>query len=86
VTCANATRRFSQGWQLAFVLLGVFPLLAGAAGWMARNLSAAQNKSQEAYKGAGSIAEQAVSGIRTGIYARECELVCVCVCVCVCVI
>ncbi|RHZ80336.1 hypothetical protein Glove_137g129 [Diversispora epigaea] len=56
---------FTKGWRLALVLCCVLPLLAAASGTMGKLLAASSKDGQDAYAKAGSIAEQALSGIRT---------------------
>jgi len=56
---------FTQSWEMSLVLMGSLPILAGAGGWMAVNLSSLTSMSEKAYRGAGGVAEQAISGIRT---------------------
>jgi ATP-binding cassette subfamily B (MDR/TAP) protein 1 len=54
-----------QGWEMAAVLMASLPILAGAGGWMAVNLSSLTTIGEKSYRSAGGVAEQAVSGIRT---------------------
>ena len=56
---------FTQGWQEALVLMGCLPIIAGAGGWMAKNLADFSKLGERAYRNAGGVAEQAISGIRT---------------------
>ncbi|KAG9292640.1 hypothetical protein G9A89_007012 [Geosiphon pyriformis] len=56
---------FIKGWKLALVLSAVMPLLALAGGAMAKALSSSSTEGQGAYAGAGTVAEQAISGIKT---------------------
>ncbi len=56
---------FTQGWQEALVLMGALPIIAGAGGWMAKNLAEFSKMGERAYRSAGGVAEQAISGIRT---------------------
>jgi ABC-type multidrug transport system fused ATPase/permease subunit len=56
---------FTQGWQEALVLVGALPIIAGAGGWMAKNLAEFSKMGERAYRGAGGVAEEAISGIRT---------------------
>jgi ATP-binding cassette subfamily B (MDR/TAP) protein 1 len=50
---------------MAAVLMASLPILAGAGGWMAVNLSSLTTIGEKSYRAAGGVAEQAVSGIRT---------------------
>jgi ATP-binding cassette, subfamily B (MDR/TAP), member 1 len=56
---------FTQGWQEALVLMGCLPIIAGAGGWMAKNLADFSKLGERAYRNAGGVAEQAISGVRT---------------------
>ena len=56
---------FTQGWQQALLMVGTLPLIAGAGGWMAKNLAEFSRMGERAYRAAGGVAEQAISGIRT---------------------
>ncbi|KAG9292639.1 hypothetical protein G9A89_007011 [Geosiphon pyriformis] len=56
---------FTKSWKLALVVCCVIPLLAAAGGAMAKALSSSTTKGQDAYAGAGTVAEQALSSIRT---------------------
>jgi len=56
---------FTQGWEMALVLMCSLPILAGAGAWMAINLASLTTIGEKAYRGAGGVAEQAISGIRT---------------------
>ncbi|EKX31804.1 hypothetical protein GUITHDRAFT_122008 [Guillardia theta CCMP2712] len=56
---------FWQGWQMALVICACLPLLAGAGAWMAKNLAGIASKGEHAYRSAGAVAEQAITGIRT---------------------
>eukprot|EP00960_Hanusia_phi_P066258 766354-Hanusia_phi.AAC.1 len=56
---------FWQGWQMALVLCACLPLLAGAGAWMAKNLADLATRGERAYRSAGAVAEQAITGIRT---------------------
>ena len=56
---------FTQGWQQALLMVGTLPLIAGAGGWMAKNLAEFSKMGERAYRSAGGVAEQAISGIRT---------------------
>ncbi|KJE88541.1 multidrug resistance protein 1a [Capsaspora owczarzaki ATCC 30864] len=56
---------FVRGWQLALVLLAVIPFLAVCGGFFSKMLASATTKGQKAYAGAGAIAEEVLSSIRT---------------------
>ncbi len=56
---------FTQGWQEALVLMAALPIMAGTGGWMAKNLANFAKMGERAYRSAGGVAEQAISGIRT---------------------
>ncbi|KAI8071539.1 p-glycoprotein [Gongronella butleri] len=56
---------FVKGPKMAAVMLATLPLLAGAGGVMGYFITKYTLKAQNAYADAGSIAEQAFSGIRT---------------------
>ncbi|GBG73751.1 hypothetical protein CBR_g17091 [Chara braunii] len=56
---------FTQVWRLALVILAVVPLLAVAGGTYAYLLQGLTSKSQQAYAGAGQIAVQSISSVRT---------------------
>ncbi|EKX53578.1 hypothetical protein GUITHDRAFT_100562 [Guillardia theta CCMP2712] len=56
---------FWQGWEMALVLCACLPLLAGAGAWMAKSLADLATKGEQAYRSAGAVAEQAITGIRT---------------------
>jgi ATP-binding cassette, subfamily B (MDR/TAP), member 1 len=56
---------FTQGWQEALVLIGALPFVAGAGAWMAKHLSEFAKAGERAYRGAGGVAEEALSGVRT---------------------
>jgi ABC-type bacteriocin/lantibiotic exporter with double-glycine peptidase domain len=53
------------GWQLALVILSVTPLLAVAGGAMTTLLKRLATMGNEAYAGAGSIADETISNVRT---------------------
>lgn len=56
---------FTKGWQLALVMLSVVPLLALSAGFLFKSIARYTSKGQQLYAEAGSVAEQAISAIRT---------------------
>ncbi|KAJ3323513.1 Multidrug resistance protein 1 [Boothiomyces sp. JEL0866] len=56
---------FVRGWRLALVLLATLPFLSGAAFLMSKILSGGQGEEQDAYAGAGAIAQQTFTSIRT---------------------
>ncbi|KAJ1966962.1 hypothetical protein IWQ62_002142, partial [Dispira parvispora] len=56
---------FVKGWRLALVLLAVFPLMAICGALMAKSLSEGTSAGQTSYAGAGAVAEEVISGIRT---------------------
>jgi len=56
---------FTQGWEMALVLMASLPILAGAGAWMAINLASLTTIGEKAYRGGGGVAEQAISGVRT---------------------
>ncbi|KAJ3085456.1 Multidrug resistance protein 1, partial [Quaeritorhiza haematococci] len=56
---------FTKGWQLALVLISVFPLLAGCAAFMSKVVADGSGKGQNAYASAGAVAEQALFAIKT---------------------
>jgi len=53
------------GWQLSLVVLGCFPILAGAIAMVDVNSRKATKEALEAYVQAGGVAEETLSGIRT---------------------
>ncbi|CAG8553074.1 9962_t:CDS:10, partial [Ambispora gerdemannii] len=56
---------FVKGWKLALVLCCVIPLLALAGGAMSKAMAETTTDGQDAHAGAGAVAEQAISGVRT---------------------
>ncbi|KAJ1961471.1 hypothetical protein IWQ62_003855, partial [Dispira parvispora] len=56
---------FSQGWRLALVMLCALPLLAACGGAMSKLVASKTNRGQSSYAGAGAVAEEVISGIRT---------------------
>ncbi|RHZ83267.1 hypothetical protein Glove_99g187 [Diversispora epigaea] len=56
---------FTKGWKLALVVSSSLPLLIVSSGLFAYLIEASTKKGQEVYAEAGTIAEQALSGIRT---------------------
>ena len=56
---------FTKGWKLALVLTAVIPVMGGAAAFMAKLLADGSSKGQDAYAGAGAIAQEVLSSIRT---------------------
>ncbi|KAG2188229.1 hypothetical protein INT44_000981 [Umbelopsis vinacea] len=56
---------FVKGWNLAVVILATLPLMGLCAGLMGKYISKYSIMAQNAYADAGSVAEQAFSGIRT---------------------
>ncbi|KAI8060793.1 putative ABC transporter protein [Gongronella butleri] len=59
---------FTANWILSFVVLATFPIIGVAAAAMGILVSKSTTLVQDAYAGAGKVAEQAFSGIRT-LYA-----------------
>ncbi|KAL0086716.1 P-loop containing nucleoside triphosphate hydrolase protein [Phycomyces blakesleeanus] len=56
---------FTQGWRLAVVMLATVPVLVGVGSAMGFFISKYTLETQDSYAKAGSVAEQAFSGIRT---------------------
>ncbi|KAL7321325.1 hypothetical protein PS15m_001109 [Mucor circinelloides] len=56
---------FTQGWNLAVIMLATIPVMAVTGGTMGYLITKYTLKSQDEYADAGSIAEQVFSGIRT---------------------
>ncbi|KAG0280371.1 ATP-binding cassette, sub-B (MDR TAP), member 4, partial [Linnemannia exigua] len=56
---------FTRGWKLSLVLLSCVPLIGACAALMTKFTVANASKGQDSYSRAGSIAEQAISSIRT---------------------
>ncbi|CAO3594257.1 unnamed protein product [Absidia cylindrospora] len=56
---------FTKGWKLSLVMLATMPLLAGAGAGMGYFITKYTLLAQNSYAGAGAVAEQAFSGIRT---------------------
>jgi ATP-binding cassette subfamily B (MDR/TAP) protein 1 len=56
---------FVRGWKLSLVLLSCVPLIGACAALMTKFTVANATKGQDSYSRAGSVAEQAVSSIRT---------------------
>ncbi len=56
---------FGYGWQLALVIIAVAPLLGGAGFAMTNLMKNLATKSNAAYAGAGAIADEAISNVRT---------------------
>lgn len=56
---------FTRGWKLSLVLLSCVPLIGICAALMTKLTVAASSKGQDSYAGAGAVAEQAISAIRT---------------------
>ncbi|KAJ1990392.1 hypothetical protein H4R33_001718 [Dimargaris cristalligena] len=56
---------FVKGWRLALVLLSALPPLALCGAIMAKLVASRSNKGQDSYAGAGAVAEEVISGIRT---------------------
>ncbi|KAG0368368.1 Multidrug resistance protein 1 [Mortierella sp. AD032] len=56
---------FTKGWKLSLVLLSCVPLIGLCAALMTKFTVANASKGQDSYSKAGSIAEQAISSIRT---------------------
>lgn len=56
---------FATLWQLSLVILAIVPVLAAAGGVYAIVLTGLVAKGQAAYSGAGGVAEQMVSAVRT---------------------
>lgn len=56
---------FVKGWQMALVVIAVFPLLAGAGAMMGVLLSKGTSEGQESYSKAGAVAQDAIQSIRT---------------------
>ncbi|KAG0304485.1 Multidrug resistance protein 1 [Linnemannia gamsii] len=56
---------FVRGWKLSLVLLSCVPLIGACAALMTKFTVAASSKGQDSYAGAGAVAEQAISAIRT---------------------
>ncbi|XP_071480566.1 ATP-dependent translocase ABCB1-like [Diadema antillarum] len=58
---------FWKSWELTLVLIAMTPLLVIAGGFMAYFLTEYSKREQEAYAGAGSVAEEVLSCVRTVI-------------------
>ncbi|XP_072174900.1 ATP-dependent translocase ABCB1-like [Diadema setosum] len=58
---------FWKSWELTLVLIALTPLLAVAGGFMSYVLTTYAKQEQEAYAGAGSVAEEVLSCVRTVI-------------------
>ncbi|KAI9021523.1 putative ABC transporter protein [Phycomyces nitens] len=56
---------FSQGWRLAVIMLATVPFMIGVGGAMGYFISKYTLETQSSYALAGSVAEQAISGVRT---------------------
>jgi ATP-binding cassette subfamily B (MDR/TAP) protein 1 len=56
---------YIRGWQLALVLTGTLPVLAGMAMILGKILASGSSGEQNAYAEAGSIAQQVISSIKT---------------------
>lgn len=56
---------FVRGWKLSLVLLSCVPLIGACAALMTKFTVASASKGQDSYAGAGAVAEQAISAIRT---------------------
>jgi ATP-binding cassette subfamily B (MDR/TAP) protein 1 len=56
---------YVRGWRLALVLTGTLPFLAGCAMYLAKLLASGTEEEQKAYAGAGDVAQQVISSIRT---------------------
>eukprot|EP00002_Diphylleia_rotans_P014621 TRINITY_DN2848_c0_g1_i8.p1 TRINITY_DN2848_c0_g1~~TRINITY_DN2848_c0_g1_i8.p1 ORF type:complete len:1149 (-),score=251.56 TRINITY_DN2848_c0_g1_i8:291-3737(-) len=56
---------FIQGWQLALVIISVAPLLALCGGIWTKIFGVLAKQTQLAYAGAGGIAEEVISSVRT---------------------
>lgn len=59
---------FSQDYRLTFLLLAFAPIMAVSGGILAKVTAAFTSKEQTEYAGAGAVAEEALSSIRT-VYA-----------------
>ncbi|KAJ3111272.1 tRNA N6-adenosine threonylcarbamoyltransferase [Phlyctochytrium bullatum] len=62
---AGVAIAFSKSWKLALVLCSVFPILAAVGAIMAMAVTNLQGNGDDAYTAAGSIAQEALSSIRT---------------------
>jgi ATP-binding cassette subfamily B (MDR/TAP) protein 1 len=58
---------YIKGWRLALVLTSSLPFLSGAAIFLAKILAGGTEEEQKAYAGAGDVALQVFSSIRTVI-------------------
>ena len=56
---------FVKGWRLAVVILATMPILVAVGGAIGYFITKFTSRVQDSYAGAGTIAEQAFSGIRT---------------------
>lgn len=56
---------FVFGWKLALVMLALSPVIMAAGALTGKVMGALSNKEQTAYSEAGSVAEEAISSIRT---------------------
>ena len=59
---------YLKGWELALVVSVCLPFLAGSAYYLSKTLAEGSEKAQTAYAGAGDVANQVLSSIRT-VYA-----------------
>lgn len=64
---------FSQGWEMAAVLMASLPILAGAGGWMAVNLSSLTTIGEKSYRAAGGVAEQVCPAACAAHNTARCE-------------
>ncbi|KAJ1980381.1 hypothetical protein H4R33_005484, partial [Dimargaris cristalligena] len=68
---------FVKGWRLALVLMSSLPLLILCGTIMSKLVAARSTQGQDSYAGAGAVAEEVISGIRTvmafGGQEREAE-------------
>jgi ABC-type multidrug transport system fused ATPase/permease subunit len=68
---------FYRSWRLTLMMLSVLPLLLIAGAVLGKIMTQAQEKETEAYAGAGAIAQEVLSAIRTvhafGGQERECQ-------------
>eukprot|EP00917_Polyrhabdina_sp_WS-2016_P006242 GHVP01013855.1.p1 GENE.GHVP01013855.1~~GHVP01013855.1.p1 ORF type:complete len:1290 (+),score=240.52 GHVP01013855.1:3873-7742(+) len=56
---------FSKGWELALVMSATLPFVGGSMGFLLVSMRKNGQKSKEEYRKSGSVAEEAVSSIRT---------------------
>eukprot|EP00192_Tetraselmis_astigmatica_P000802 CAMPEP_0117691884 /NCGR_PEP_ID=MMETSP0804-20121206/25998_1 /TAXON_ID=1074897 /ORGANISM="Tetraselmis astigmatica, Strain CCMP880" /LENGTH=1263 /DNA_ID=CAMNT_0005505227 /DNA_START=142 /DNA_END=3933 /DNA_ORIENTATION=+ len=69
---SGLTVAFIYGWDLTLIMLAILPLLGGSVALLFKIMNETTEKSQEAYSEANTIAQQALSSIRT-VYSFNAE-------------